>query len=252
MLLQKENIIDKNIPIPLYFQLKELIISEIKNGSYPSNSMIPTEIEICNYFQISRTTARQAITELVQEHYLYRVKSKGTFVSPSVIKQHFTQKLENFNQEITNLGMVPSTELLDKKIIPATKLVADKLKIAVNEQVIFLYRKRYADKTPIVLVETYLPYTPCCFILEHDLSQESLYDIMSLKDETKIICSNRIIAAVEANSTDAAFLNIKKGKAIQFFESIGYNALQVPLEYSIARYRGDYNQFEVTVFADTP
>ena len=77
MLLDSSKL-DKSVPIPLYFQLKELILSEIKNGNYPSGSLIPTENELSEAFEISRTTVRQAITELVQEGWLYRVKSKGT------------------------------------------------------------------------------------------------------------------------------------------------------------------------------
>ena len=67
---------DKSVPIPLYFQLKEIIIGEIKNGNYEKDAIIPTEKEFIEHYQISRTTVRQAITELVQEGWLYRVKSK--------------------------------------------------------------------------------------------------------------------------------------------------------------------------------
>ena len=48
--------LDKNVPIPLYYQLKELIISEIKKGNYEENSMIPTEKEFSDIFSISRQT----------------------------------------------------------------------------------------------------------------------------------------------------------------------------------------------------
>lgn len=32
--------LDKHVPIPLYFQLKELIVEEIKSGLYPVDSLI--------------------------------------------------------------------------------------------------------------------------------------------------------------------------------------------------------------------
>ena len=86
--------LDKSVPIPLYFQLKELVLDEIKKGNYKEGDMIPTENEISEEFQISRTTVRQAITELVQEGWLYRVKSKGTFVTRPKIPQDFLRKLE--------------------------------------------------------------------------------------------------------------------------------------------------------------
>ncbi len=88
-MLTKESKIDKSIPIPLYFQLKTLIMDEIKNGTYKVGNPIPTEKELSETFQISRTTVQQAITELVQEGWLYRIKSKGTFVSQPKISQDF-------------------------------------------------------------------------------------------------------------------------------------------------------------------
>lgn len=55
--------LDKDVPIPLYFQLEKLILEEIDNGNYPVGSMIPTEMELSQMFGISRTTVRQAISD---------------------------------------------------------------------------------------------------------------------------------------------------------------------------------------------
>nr|WP_243242609.1 GntR family transcriptional regulator [Anaerotruncus colihominis] len=63
---------DRNIPVPLYFQLKNIILSDIKNHSYKVGDTIPTENELVSYYQISRPTVRQAIAELVQEGWLIR------------------------------------------------------------------------------------------------------------------------------------------------------------------------------------
>ena len=78
--------------------------------------MIPTEKELSEMFLISRTTVRQAITEMVQEGWLYRIKSKGTFVARLKIKQEFIQHLETFNEQIARTGCKPSTELLALEI----------------------------------------------------------------------------------------------------------------------------------------
>lgn len=242
--------LDKTVPIPLYFQLKELIMSEIKNGNYKSGSLIPTEKELSEAFQISRTTVRQAITELVQEGWLYRVKSKGTFVSQPKISQDFIKKLETFNEQITRSGKVPSTELLEFKVIKATDIIAKNLQIGEKEKVIFIHRKRLADGDPIVTLKTYLPYKDCSFVMDHDLANESLYNTLAQYDDTRIFRVQRLVEAVEANSSDVQLLNIKRGKPIQHFTSIGYNAYGKPIEYSLARYRGDMNSFEITVFPD--
>ena len=112
----EQHSLDKTVPIPLYFQLKNLLLEEIKSNVYPVDSLIPTEKEISEMFDISRTTVRQAITELVQEGWLYRIKSKGTFVARTKIKQDFIRRLEPFNEQIARTGRKPSTELLALEI----------------------------------------------------------------------------------------------------------------------------------------
>lgn len=249
-MILEEGKLNKNVPIPLYFQLKEIILDEIKKGNYPSGSVIPTENNISDFFGISRTTVRQAITELVQEGWLYRVKSKGTFVALKKLQQDFMQKLENYDEQMKRLGMVPRTEVLEFRIVYAPRLVSEKLQIPEKTEVIYLYRKRYADDNPVVLVETYLTLEDCEFLLNQDMQKESLYDNLSKDENTKIYCVKRVVEAVEATTNDVKLLNIRKGKPIQKFETIGFNAYGKAIEYSIARYRGDYNRFEVTIFAE--
>ena len=73
--------INKDVPIPLYYQLKNIIKTDIENGTLKTGDTIPTEMEIMSHYNISRFTVRQAISELVNEGYLVRKTSNGTFVT---------------------------------------------------------------------------------------------------------------------------------------------------------------------------
>ena len=59
--------IDPTQPIPLYFQLKTLLLEEILEGRYPPESRLPTEHELCERFGISRTPVTRALSELAEE-----------------------------------------------------------------------------------------------------------------------------------------------------------------------------------------
>ena len=66
--------IDKYKHIPLYIQLKDLIIEKIRNGEWEINSQIATEKELMKKYNVGRTTVREAISVLVNKGYIYKKK----------------------------------------------------------------------------------------------------------------------------------------------------------------------------------
>lgn len=242
--------LDKSTPVPLYFQLKELVSDAIASGEYAVGSTIPTEQELSQAFGISRTTVRQAITELVREGRLYREKSKGTFVAEPKINQDFMQKLESFNEQIRRSGHHPWTELLEKAVCRPPQDIAEALQLGPNEQAVMIHRRRYADDDPIVTVRTYVPFSQCPYLLDQDWDHCSLYETLDQNEQTKIRYVQRRVEAVMATETDAHNLHVAAGTPILHFTTIGFTAHQKPMEYSLARYRGDRSSFDVTVFRD--
>lgn len=73
--------LDKHSNVPLYAQLKEVLLERIQQGTYSAGSQIPSELVLCAELQLSRPTVRQAIAELVSEGTLMIVKGRGTFVA---------------------------------------------------------------------------------------------------------------------------------------------------------------------------
>ena len=98
--------LDASSIVPLYKQLKDLILKEIKEGKLKTNQKIPTEQELSEKYQISRMTVRKALAQLVDEEVLAKKQGKGTFVQePKIVED-----LDNANS-FTNLckrnGKIP-------------------------------------------------------------------------------------------------------------------------------------------------
>ena len=70
-----------------YQSLKNYLIGKIKSGEYPSGVQVASEPELCKKFNLSRNTTRQALQELEQEGYVYRIRGKGTFVKSNTPQQ---------------------------------------------------------------------------------------------------------------------------------------------------------------------
>jgi len=73
--------IDKHSPVPIYYQIKQLIRRQIEEGILPPGEKLPTEQALCELYRVSRAPVRQALLELVQEGYIYRRAGSGTFVA---------------------------------------------------------------------------------------------------------------------------------------------------------------------------
>ena len=164
--------IDKQSRVPLYFQLEELIKKSIDSGKLKAGDMIPTEWEIIDYYKLSRTTVRQALADLVNENLLYRKKGIGTFVSKPKIDLQYMGKMVSFNEQIANMGLSPSTKVLQFETVEADEKLALEMGLLEDTKVIALKRLRFADEDPIAIVESYLPYDLCQFILETDMEKE--------------------------------------------------------------------------------
>ncbi len=241
--IAKHFMIQKNSPIPLYFQLKAQLLELLKEGVFQPGDKLPTEAEFCELLDISRPTVRQAFLELINEGYINRMKAKGTFVSQPKIEGFFFQKLSSFDEEMRSLHLTPSTSVLTSEVI-ATPEICQKV-FANSEQVFHLERLRYADEQPMVLVHTYIPYERFSGIEKVDFESVSLYDVMAHDYDTSIIYVDRSVEARLAPMCEAKLLEIDPKQALMHVKTIAYNKDDQPMELSIADYRGDRNQFKM-------
>ena len=62
--------------IALYHQLETELIDLINSGELKENDKLPSERELCEQYNVSRTTARQAIGELERKEYVYKVHGR--------------------------------------------------------------------------------------------------------------------------------------------------------------------------------
>jgi len=84
--------IDPSQPIPLYYQLKTLLLEEILSGRYGPDDRLPTEHELCEQYTISRTPVSRALSELAEEGVILRQRRRGTFVNPHWLRRRPDQR----------------------------------------------------------------------------------------------------------------------------------------------------------------
>lgn len=234
--------------IPLYYQLMQLFRQQIEEGRFQPGDAFPSENDICLEYGISRPTVRQALNELAKEGLLHRIKGKGTFVSAPKIEQDFMQKLMSFTEEMRQKGFKNTTKVLSLNVMPATKTVAAHLGLTVDEPVFCLERLRFINDEPIVVVTTYLPQKNCPTLDKRDLTDASLYETLDKQFGINVSRAKRILEVDAATEEDADLLQVEEGAPLQLSRTVAWNQYEKPIEFSIARYRGDRSQFVIDLY----
>jgi GntR family transcriptional regulator len=238
---------DKNAPVPLYHQLKEIIKEDIKQGRLLPDRPISSERELVDRYNISRMTVRQAINEMVNEGYLYRQQGKGTFVAEQKIKQGLL-RLRGFTQDMLSRGFKTSSKVLQKKQISAGIRLAQALQIKEGENVYRIKRLRLVNRKPMALETTHLPAQLCSGLLEEDLSQASLFSLLESKYGLKLKNSNQVLESALVGEQEAKLLDIKKDSPVLVMEGTTFLDNGQPIEYVRGVYPSNRYRFFVELY----
>jgi GntR family transcriptional regulator len=237
--------IDKEIPIPYHYQLRELLRGEIVAGRWAVEERFPSERELCETFGLSRTTVREAIDALVNEGLLRRVQGLGTFVAAPKIVESFLQSPTGFADTMAEQSIPVQTQVLRMEIGTAPYVIAQELRLNTGDPVIIIDRLRYIFDEPILVVTSYLPQKMFPLLINEDLTQNSLYHLLRGKYGITIARAKRYMEAVAANEMEAKLLKIETGTPLMLIESTTFIDDGTPFEYFKARHRGDRTRFLV-------
>ncbi|KPK03535.1 MAG: hypothetical protein AMJ56_18940 [Anaerolineae bacterium SG8_19] len=236
--------IDRESPIPLYYQLKELLAGRITSDEWQPGDMLPTEEQLQEQYELSRTTVRQALKELEFEGKISRYRGRGTFVSKPKIS-HSPDPHFNLTAYLTQQGMEPGWQVLSAGWVSATAEVADRLGVKAGSRVYQLQRLRMANEEPIGYHITHVIPALGEAIDENRLDQGGSLDYLHGPGQLEESYANRTIEAILASDETAKLLDVVKGSPILLIRRQVFNADGVPVEDMRAMYRGDRFQYRV-------
>lgn len=240
-------IVSKENPLPLHYQIKEIIQEMIENDELKPGDAIPTERELCEIQGVSRMTVNKAILTLVNEGVLYREQGRGTFVSkPKFMKQ--LSRLKGFTEEMDAQGFKTSTKVLSFEVKEATKQNKTILKLPDSESlVIEISRLRIGDNVPIALETELIPYYMFRDMTKESIDGKSLYDVFRTRYKCFPKKAIQTIEPIKVNDYEAEFLNLEYESLALLFKRTTFNENEVPIEYTKSIYRSDKYKYEVTL-----
>lgn len=246
-------LINKRSPVPAYNQLTEIIYGQIKNRELLPNEMLPSEVELCRKYGISRTTVREALRKLTVDGLLYTIKGKGTFVAEPKLDQIMI-KIPNFYEDMAARGLKPEVRVIDIKISGATPLVSEKLRVPLNQRVFRIKRLFLADAKPYVLEKKFIVYKDCKV-----LNSYSQQDLMNIKDQSVFdvlagkchICNEYAHVSIEATTIrpgEATHLEVPAATVAFYVDLVAFKKDDTPCGWIASIYRGDIYRFTTKIF----
>jgi Transcriptional regulators len=241
-------ILERSNPLPLYYQLKEVLKQQIRAGHLAPHTAIPSEPELVTQYHVSRATVRQALTELVHEGLLYRQHGRGTFVCEPRVQQQTMSELTSFSDEIRRRGHRPGGMLFVGELVRGSQVVREQLRLTDEEQVIRLERLRTSDDVSVAYEVDYLPYPRASGVYQRakETAEGSLYTLMSSEGLQPYIAEESFKADRPAER-EAELLRIATDEIGVRLYCTAFDETGAPIEYTEAFYPASLYEFHLTL-----
>ncbi len=237
-------VINHSSPIPLHFQVEELLRKLIELPKYKAGEFLPVEVDLAKKLGVSRNTIRQATNKLEYEGLIVRKKGYGTKVAEKTV----TTQLDNwhsFTQEMNEKGVAFSNLLIKAEWIDCNKKTALFFNIPVKTKVIKLSRLRGDENGPFVFFESY--FHPRIGITPDEDFHQPLYKLLEDKYKTQVNVSREKIQARLASKITSKRLKIKPGEPVLIRERFVSGQGGKPVEYNVGYYIAEKFTYSIEI-----
>ena len=228
--------LDKDLPVPLYHQLQEVLRSQIESGICRPGEQLPTEEELAKQFGVSKITVRQALQNLAGLKYITRRHGRGTFVEERKFDQG-PRELLSFTEEMRRHGLQAESRILAQGTEPADEAVADALVLPPGSLVYVLKRLRVAGGEPVTVQTAHIPARVAPGL---ELAPgASLYEVLQRQYHLYAARARETDQAAAADAASAELLGIAPGDPVLAAKRVTLLSNDKPFEFVQSVIRGD-------------
>lgn len=221
--------LDETSPVPLYHQLCEVIRARIENGYWKTGEQLPIESELCQEFQVSRATVRQAIQGLVRLGLVQRWRGKGSFASMPKIPHDLLTFGSFAAYAEKKIGQALTNRILSVTVVKADGVLAKRLETVEGADLVEVRKVKLADGQPIFLAADHVPLAMCPTLDKDDHSAGTLIDLLQDKYLFRVIRLKGSFEAVAVSDYEAELLDMKPGSPALLYHRVRYTAGDRPL-----------------------
>jgi GntR family transcriptional regulator len=236
--LSQRTPLERGNGIPLYHQIRQQLLQQIRSRAFKSSDPIPSVQEIADRYGVSLMTARQAVRSLCDLGLIYSKQGKGTFISRTKVEKDFRQVL-SFTDEMRLRGATTRSRLLSLRLQVPGQEVRKALELGGGDKVFRLHRVRYADGVPMGVECSCLPAALCPDLLQVFEAQASLYRTLTERYGIQLFTASETVEVGRVAPDEARLLRIAAKSPVFLFTRISFLENGKPAEYVKSTYRGD-------------
>lgn len=217
--------VNKNSPIPYYLQLADLLRDQILSDVYGSQTLLPSERELCDIHSVSRSTVRQAMQVLKDKGLIRKERGIGTRVENKEAIEQDLMGYHNFDLQMQENGHTASVQVLDYEILSQGGRVQRLMDLPVGSDIFKVIRLRIVDDEPVFIEKLYLPLEKFPDLKVDDFSRTDIF-LNHLGSIYNIVLGDAklFIEPVILDRMERDILEIKADPAVgMMFERISYD-----------------------------
>ncbi|MES2534492.1 MAG: GntR family transcriptional regulator [Pseudomonadota bacterium] len=226
-------------PKPRYSEVADQIRLHIMTGRYGIGSLLPSETELRQQFNVSRHTVREAIRQLQIDGLVSPEQGRGTRVDSNQDKPHLSVVLGSLDG-IARYGRATHLVNLRSKMIVADEALASNLHCQVGEELLYIqsYREPRDDSLSLARAwnETYILGRFASIRDEIETWSGAVYSLIEQRFGERIVSIRQEASALNLDAKLAKRLDVKPGTAGLQVKRTYFSANGVPLLFGFNTY----------------
>jgi len=235
-LLQNGAKLDRASPVPLWRQLRDRLAASIRSAELPPDAPLPSEIDLCALFAVSRPVVRAALDALAADAMVVKATRRGAFVAQPKQELDFAASNIGLFGEMLAKGHHVTTRLIRLARRPPREREAAMLRLPPGADVVHLERLYLVDGQPMSTGVIALPAARVPGLEHTDFVDRSLYATLRDRYGLAVVKSERWLEAVIPQAPQRALLNLAEHTPVIAIESLGWLGDGTPIEYYNAVY----------------
>jgi len=232
---------DRSSPVPLWAQVCDDLRRRITAGEFEAG--FPGELSLTEAYEVSRHTIREAMRVLREEGVIRRERGRGTTLERRRIAASMGTLYSLFDT-MTEQGLDQASEVR-RLARTVNAVVATKLEVPADTELIVIERVRFADNEPLALDTSWLPASIAAPLLDVDFTATGLYAELTRRCGVTVDSGSERITALIAPRHISELLDVSSQTAVLAIERLARSGATA-VEWRETYIRGDRFALDVS------